>query len=108
MYQNLIYISRYLDFYYQILNPYILLPTPHPYLPLTTSTPIYPYPPPPLPASEQFLQGQLSHVPWTLLFLVAKYQMSSGPHRPIFSVSIAVYMWVLKGVSHREDELVSK
>ena len=42
MYQNLIYISRYLDFYYQILNPYLLLPTtthlypypPHPYLPL--------------------------------------------------------------------------
>ena len=64
MYQNLIYISRYLDFYYQILNPYLLLPTP-PYLPLTTSTPIYPYPPPPLPTSEQFLQGQWVHVPWT-------------------------------------------
>ena len=62
MYQNLIYISRYLDFYYQILNPY-LLPNPHPYLPLTTSTPIYPY----LPLNN-FLQGQWAQVPWTYFF----------------------------------------
>ena len=64
MYQNLIYISRYLDFYYQILNPYLLLPTP----PLPTTNHLYPYPPPPLPASEQFLQGQLAHVPWTYFY----------------------------------------
>ena len=70
MYQNLIYISRYLDFYYQILNPYLLLPTPtltYPYLPLNNF----------FKANEHMSLGPI-------LYLVAKYQMSSGPHGPIF------------------------
>ena len=72
MYQNLIYISRYLDFYYQILNPY---------LPLTASAPTHPHPYLPL---NNFFKANEHMFLRPILYLVAKCQMSSGPHGPIF------------------------
>ena len=80
MYQNLIYISRYLEFYINF-EPLPTTTYPHPYLPLTTSAPTHPHPYLPL---NNFFKANEHMSLRPILYLVAKYQMSSGPHGPIF------------------------
>ena len=87
MYQNLIYISRYLDFYYQILNPYLQLPTPTPYLPLPTSTPIYPYPPHLYLPTHPYLP--LNN------FFKANEHRSLGPIFNLKNIKVHVYIFLI-------------